>query len=263
MKSAAFLVMCVMAVATPSSAQQDILFAELYLPDSIDRWYNAVEMPRLDKLCGADSACVARSFERKQWMLTNVYSAPSRRGKFLGSLVAHAAFSPGEHLHIGIRYVSKAGLTEDWLSSVGDWGYGFDVFVAARRGRWLRLPPHPFPASAWIEVEDLRTGDDEQLRGETGSVVGTIVSVASGISAWHSLTRRFGELPAGINYVVERIRGSDIYLRAEVGADMPCGDAQPEKDVPTLKTPRYRVSFRDMFGKNGLPLLEPAYPRGC
>jgi hypothetical protein len=64
--------------------------------------------------------------------------------------------------------------------------------------------------------------------------------------------------------VIERIRPDGwIEFRAEVGADMACGNAENEKQVVTPATLRYRIRLENLFDKIGRPLLTLSYPKGC
>ncbi len=249
----------VVLMAPPGLAQTDILFAELYLPDEIDRWYNQGEYPRLSRLCDLgdrSTACYAREFRSKEWTLASLHASPTRNARQLGTLVAVGAYTPEHHIHIRIDYQPPKGKRVVWISNVGDWGYGLDLFVIGRRGSWLQLPPGPFPQPVWIQTQ--RNG----LSGGAGSIVGTVIAIAQGVQGVNASTGRRTELPADRNYVIERITGGQAFVRQEVGADMPCEGAEEEKEVPTATTPRFRV-LKDLFDKTGRPKVTIAYGRGC
>ncbi|HXW08066.1 MAG TPA: hypothetical protein VD833_22745 [Vicinamibacterales bacterium] len=259
---AAWLVLA--ASPTARAQQRDMLFLNLLFPREV---YQAIEQEyqRVLKLCPIDDhACWIREARPRQWTFNAVREAPTAAATQSGNVVVLATYAAEDGLRLRVDYRPVTGAHSTWLrpADIGDWGYEVWVYVAAEHlskqdgRRWVRLPADPFPASAWIEL------DEHGLHGDVESIAGRIVTIQPGVPAVSRQTGRHLSLPADSNYVVEGFEGAAVLLREEVPADMPCAPGSEEKDV-TAKTPRYRVRYEDLFSRNGRPLLTHAYPRGC
>ncbi|MGH9147973.1 MAG: hypothetical protein ACRD1Q_14775 [Vicinamibacterales bacterium] len=259
------LAACLLFVPTPAAAQRDMLFLNLVFPQEVAVWVEK-EYARVEKLCRSqESDCWTRELQHQTWTLNPVYSSPDERATHNGILVAVTAYTPADGVHFRFDYRPLIGAQKVWLGArdIGDWGYNIYTFVVAKRPAskgsqttWVQLPADPFPAPAWIKL------DERGVNGDVESVVGRIVRIEGDIQGRNRRTGRGATLPTRPHYVVERIEGSSVMMREEVPADMPCIPGT-EKDIVTSQTPRYRVPLASLFGQNGKPRLSLAYPRGC
>ena len=252
-------------VPTPAAAQRDILFLSVVFPEEIGIWVEK-EYARVEKLCRThESDCWMRELQHQTWTLNAVYSSPDEKATQNGILVAVTAYTPADGWHFRFDYRPFGGTQQVWLGArdIGDWGYNVYTYVVAKRPTskvaqaiWVQLPADPFPAPAWIKL------DERGVSGDVESVLGRIVRIEGDIQARSRRTGLRATLPTRPHYVVERIEGSSVMMREEVPADMPCVPGT-EKDVVTSQTPRYRVPLESLFDQNGKPRLTLAYPRGC
>ena len=263
-----FIALLLLMPARPA-AQDELFVAVLALPAEVEEWL-ARESSRLRNLCRAPE-CYARELERKTWVLERVRSSADSNASHIGDLVARAESADGDVIVVEVEYWPLRGRRAVWLGAgdIGDWGYGTYVVVRGRgnpqrrdQPAWIRLGGIPVPA--WIQLQPF-AGDDKgrKLRGELSPLPGQVLSAARTIPAIHRRTGRTVMLSPEAHYTIERVTKDQLFLRTEVGADMPCGDAEAEKDVVTPATPRYRVAVENIFGADGRPLLLVAYGRGC
>ena len=255
--------------ARSASAQNGIFVVSLGFPGEIAQWFET-EYARVEKLCSyPDPECWSRNLQHKTWTLNDVRSSPDPEAPQIGAVVVLSAYEPGAP-HLRFDYRPLRGPQSTWLSAeeIGDWGYGIEIVVLARgepsqgdRSTWVRLRGVSEPA--WIELPPSSRFAAGELVGTLEPLDGRIFTVEDGVLAINRRTGRRAPLPSRYNYVVERISGGQLFVRQEVGADMPCGDENDEKDRVTAATPRYRVNAEHVFKKDGKPRLRIAYPRGC
>jgi hypothetical protein len=248
-------------------AAADVFIAELSFPAEIAEWFEQ-ETARVEKVC-PDRACWARELQPETWVLNSVHSAADSNAPRVGDVVAVAAHRDGWP-HVRFDYRPLRGPQVVWLDAdeIGDWGYG--IYVVVRGEGEPAQGDHPVwiqlggvPGQGWIELKPWRPNGERLLTGELEPLTESVLKVDGGIAAMNRRTGRRMLLSTQHNYVVERMSGAELFLRQEVGADMPCGGEKEEKDVVTAATPRYRVGVARLFRSDGTPLLSKAYPRGC
>jgi hypothetical protein len=262
-----FPVALVLAGAT-ASAQGDVFLVSVSFPPTIEEEFGA-EHDRVAKLCSyPDPECWSRNLALKTWTLNPVRSAPDAKAPQIGTIVVVSVYEPGAP-YLRFDYRAAGGRQATWLNreEIGDWGYGIEVVTLAKgkpsqgdQSTWIRLGGVTEPA--WLELPPILTAPAEGLEGELAPLTERICTFEARVPATNRVTRRTATLPSSVNYVVERVSGGQLWVRREVGADMPCAD-DDEKDVATPATPRYRVPIGAVFTKSGKPRLKLAYPKGC
>ena len=187
-----------------AAAPRDILFADLWIARSPDG------------------------------VLATVHAGPSRDGRVRGTLTAVPRTGTDHRLRIGVDFRSPTGGQAAWIFGIGSRDEAATVFVLARRDNWIQLPADPFPSPVWLEL------NQGVLAGEVLPAVGRTFGFAGGIRAADLATGTAVTLDDDRRFVVERISGGEVILRAERSG-----------------TERYRVSLAKLFDGKGRPLLWP------
>jgi hypothetical protein len=258
-----------LAVSTSAQSPQLVLY-DIGLRGNLDDWYQP-EYERLRKVCGQDAGCWRREMKPQEWIQGPVYARPDAMSAPIGHIVALArVMKDSDTIEVPLVFRSTAGTTVDWITD-NDWGYTTAVYVRdVRPGNWVRVPQIGTP-DAWVKVGHGATELPGELRDDLD---GEMVRIRGGLSAIDRSSGRAIRLTAaatsgyrpeeGEYYVIERIRADGwMEFRAEVGADMACGDEDEEKRVVTPKTPRYRIRVDSLFDTFGKPLITVSHPKGC
>ena len=258
-------------LASPASAQPTQLARfDVGLRGGLDDWYQP-EYNRLVARCSQDAACWRREMKPFEWVQGPVYGKPDVASAPIGHIVALArVMKDAAAIEVPMVFTATDGTTVDWITD-NDWGYTTAVYVRdVRPGNWVRLP-QPGAPNAWVKIGNEPGELSGYLRDHLD---GEMVRIRGGLPAVNRKTGQTIRLPAappdsyrpedGGYYVIERLR-SDGWLefRAEVGADMACGDEAQEKQVVTSRTPRYRIRLDRLFDTIGRPLITISHPKGC
>jgi hypothetical protein len=240
------------------------------LRGDLDGWYEP-EYARLVKQCSQDVACWQREMKPREWIQGPVFGKPDAASAPIGHIVALArVMKDASAIEVPLVFRATDGAVVDWITE-NDWGYTTAVYVRdVQPGNWVRLPQQGAP-NAWVKIGD---GPGELSGYLQADLAGEMVRIRGGLAAIDRKSGRTIRLPAalpdswkpeqGAYYVIERIRPDGwIEFRAEVGADMACGNAENEKQVVTPATLRYRIRLENLFDKIGRPLLTLSYPKGC
>ena len=240
------------------------------LKTGLDDWYQP-EYIRLRERCGQDAACWRREMKPREWIQGPVYGIPDPASAPIGHIVALArVVKDADTIEIPLVFRATDGTTVDWITD-NDWGYTTAVYVRdVRPGNWVRLP-QPGAPNAWVKIGD---GPGELPGSLNDQVNGEMVRIRGGVAAINRTTGRTIRLPTaspnaykpqeGEYYVIERLTSDGwMVFRAEVGADMSCGDEEAEKQAVTPATARYRIRVESLFDKIGRPLITMSHPKGC
>lgn len=220
--------------------------------EGLDAPYNA-ELERLGELCGKSDdvqACRTRNVRPVAVKVADVRPAPSQASPVIGELYAVLSFHPSYDVGYRMEFRPReAGVPASvWLDSIGDWGYRIEVAGVRMRGTWIQLVSRALPPASWIDIGRLGGG---------GSIEGHLVTIPSVPAVWPDGKSR--AIAEG-SYLVQRIRGAQVTLRAEVPSDFPCGEVVND---PPVKPQSVQVAARDLFDPSGSPLFAETYGRGC
>jgi hypothetical protein len=226
--------------------------AELYV-EGLDPPYNR-ELQRLDELCRNREhlqACRVANLRRTFVRVVSVHAGASDSSPILGELNAVLEFHPRYGLGYRLEFRPRGAPRKPavWLDSVGDWGYGVEIPGVRIRGTWIQLFGSPLPATSWI--------NGALLRADAGSIEGRLVTLPRLLAVWLDGTRR--SIVPG-SYLVERIRGSEVTVRAEVPTDFSCGE---QVEAPVVIPPSVRIAAQDLFSRDGAAVFSETYGRGC
>ena len=269
--AAALAAALLVSPASSAAAQSKALSRfDVGLKGDLDGYYEP-EYNRLIARCGQDAACWRREMKPAEWIQGPVYGQPDVGLAPIGHIVALArVVKDAAAIEVPLVFRATDGSTVDWITDY-DWDYTTAVYVRdVRPGNWVRLP-QPGTPNAWVKIGD---GAGELPGYLKDQIEGQMVRLRGGLAAINRTSGRTIRLPRasadayrpeqGEYYVIERIRPDGwMEFRAEVGADMGCGDEEREKDVLTTKTPRYRIRLDRLFDEIGRPLITISHPRGC
>ena len=249
----------VRAEGAPQSQRSEAEFvdrlniAALYI-DGLDGPYNA-ELARLDGVCRAvfqdPQSCRERNLRATSVKAASVHSAPSADSPIIGDLYAVLSFHPQNQTGYRLEFRSRGSGARPavWLESIGDWGYGIEIPGVRLKGQWMQLIDAALPATSWV--------DGSGLGALAGSIEGSLITLPSIRAVWANGAKK--SIAPG-SYLVQRIRGSEVTVRAEVETDFPCGE---EVKAPAVMPASVRINARDLFTPGGTALFAETYGRGC
>jgi len=230
-------------------------FAEVWIGGPLDSVYNA-EYARLQEACApADAECFATELDTTALPLAPVWSdtgAVEPAGRLTAALRPR-----GRWPYATLRYHPDDGPAITIREDVGDWGYGVTLPLADTAAGWLRLTVPGAATPVWIPADARADGFGVvEVYGLEGRLwrLGPVIGTDDG-------TGETAELPAGV-YLVLDVSDGQLRLRPELPGDMPCG-ADPEPPVDPTSAPVYSVPLDRLQDADGLPAVEPAYPKGC
>jgi len=184
-----------------------------------------------------------------------LHSADSDKSPVIGFV--HAVITPhGEPnrdvtFGLDVELTNAPGHFHTWMTSVGDWFYRLYVAGVRPRGQWVQLFGPPFPAEAWISTAE-RLFEAEILPSS-----GEILALREVRAAFPNGARR--QIPAG-NYLIQRTSSTAVEFRAELAADMACGEEVP---LPAVMPPTLRAAPSEFFNADGSPRFSYVYVKGC
>ena len=183
------------------------------------------------------SQCEAERRRPKQWEI-GVFAIPSEGTHRIGRIIVTA--TPGRPLVTSFQEsgssIQRPFQTDLYLE---DWGYGpyFHQTIVEQRGPWFLLPKNPFPAPAWINLNDISKEFDTQTV-EVGGI--------------YELETK--------SIVIVAYSQSGIVVRQEQPADMWCRDGDPP---PLIPSETVEIKYQDLFDKDGHLKIRIKYVKGC
>jgi len=237
---------------TPTAQEDGPHFADVWFGGPLDSLY-AAEYARLDSLCApVDEACFVDGIDTTAVELGATWEGPET-DRPSGHLVARLG-ARGRWPYASLLFRPVSGNDVVLQEDLGDWGYGNTISVSETAARRVRLVLPEVIDPVWID-----------RNGDPGMGVVEIFGLAGRLWRLGPVEgRRVGddmdvELPPAVYFVTD-VGGGVVHLRPEIPSDMPC-EVDPEPDPETV--PSYEVLLDDLTGADGLPVVEPAYPKGC
>lgn len=229
------------------------LFASVWIGGPLDSMYNA-EYARLQAACPAsDARCFEQELDTTSVVLTPAWPAPGAPEP-AGHLVA-ALRARGRYPHATLLYRPTDGPEVTLREDLGDWGYGVTLALADTVAGWIRPIFVEVDVDLWIPAEGASPGFGAmEIYGLEGRLwrLGPVAATrqSDGVRA---------ELSRGVYFFLE-VSGGAASLRPETASDMPCGEEGADRRE---QVPVYTVPLDRLVGVDGLPVVEPAYPKGC
>jgi hypothetical protein len=237
--------------ATPA---ERLFIATFTLDREIDELYQA-ETNRLLAICGVyGAACFSQHFVPARRVVAEVRSAPDAGSTVVGQIHAVLKVSGQEYGGLTIDLeVEAADLPErsgTWRNA-GDWGYGIHVEGVRPQGTWVQVFGQPFPAQAWLSVEEPAfTAHVLPISGESLHLQSVRAASPEGV---------LRNVPDG-SYMVMSTSQDVIEFRAEMEDDMSC---RPPLETTAAMPPILRTTPEEFFSPDGTPRFRLQYQRGC
>ncbi len=237
---------------TQAAKEDGPLFADAWFGGPLDSLYTA-EYARLDSLCApADEACFVNGIDTTAVVLGMTWAGPET-GRPSGHLVARLG-TRGRWPYASLLFRPLSGNDVVLQEDLGDWGYGNTLAVSDTAAERVRLALPKVDDPIWID----RNGDPGLGVVEVYGLAGRLWRLGPVEG------RRVGdgmvvELPPAVYFVTD-VGGGVVHLRPEVPSDMPC---EMDPDPDPVEVSSYELLLDELTGADGLPVVEPAYPKGC
>ena len=199
---------------------------------------------RMARLCPNDLSaddkgeCEAKYRKPMRWEI-GVFTSPSSEAEGIGTIILTAV--PGAALRAAFQVAGGPANPVPFQPDLylEDWGYGpyFHQTALDQRGPWFLLPKNPFPAPAWININDISTEFYIELLQP-----GVIYQME------------------GESIVVVAFTRSGLLVREEQPADMWCQEGDPP---PLQPAGTKEIKYQDLFDLDGHLKMTLKYMKGC